>query len=421
MESQIKHEVPEVHIFKNKARKNLYFWYKNPITGIQENRSARTNNRKDARRFAEMYVQEMFGSDTAIKGRSILISDLADRYHEYQVRHERKAKTIKTVKDSFRQFIKSAGNLPLSEATHQVCDKFIYDDTPSKHTGLKHYTGLSTAFKFAVKHGLVSANPFEMVERPRIKECEKEVDWFNEEDFDTLWNSLPGDSYYDRRMRNMAALAFYTGLRLGEIRHLQIRHISVDGNKPNLAVKNILTPSLPKEQIFTTKNGSDRLVPLCQKAIDIIKSQIADNYNHRLGAIRESIYLFPSEKGTPLSESGATNKYREHINRIFPARALRFHSLRHGYGTRLVLKGIPPYVVQTNMGHRNISTTEKYWHFAGIDFTAAMAGTDRITSKDTPGAFNVHQLPIIKCLNDSKSNLDPRIEAQLISLVKKAA
>lgn len=381
MREQNEGDVPDINLFKSRTRKNWYFWFTNPITGLQENKSARTNNKKDAKRFAEAYVRRAFGCDASTKSQLILLSGLSKSYQEYQTGHGRKVKTITTTRDSFNQLIKSVGDIPLSSLTYQACDNFIYQDTPSKHTALKHYTGLSTAFKFAVKHQMIVCNPFEMIERPRLKEYEKKVDWFNKEDFHALLNKLPDRNYYDQRIRNMVIMAFYTGLRLGELRHLQIRHIVLNEPKPCIAITNIAVPTLPKEQAFTTKNGSDRIVPLCQKAIDAINAQIEGNQAHKLTAIRDSIYLFPSERGTPLSESGATNKYRKHVKRTFPNRGLCFHSLRHGYGTMMVLQGMPPYVVQTNMGHSNITTTERYWHFADLDFSMSMSGLDSPGSK----------------------------------------
>jgi integrase/recombinase XerD len=39
---------------------------------------------------------------------------------------------------------------------------------------------------------------------------------------------------------------------------------------------------------------------------------------------------------------------------------LHFHSLRHGFASNAVSKGIPIHHVRTLMGHSNISTTNVY-------------------------------------------------------------
>ena len=40
--------------------------------------------------------------------------------------------------------------------------------------------------------------------------------------------------------------------------------------------------------------------------------------------------------------------------------SLHFHSLRHGFGTRMANQGVPIHQIRTLMGHSNISTTNIY-------------------------------------------------------------
>jgi integrase len=43
---------------------------------------------------------------------------------------------------------------------------------------------------------------------------------------------------------------------------------------------------------------------------------------------------------------------------------LRFHDLRHTFGTRMAASGVPMRTLQEWMGHRNLQTTEIYAHYA---------------------------------------------------------
>ncbi|MBV9802080.1 MAG: tyrosine-type recombinase/integrase, partial [Solirubrobacterales bacterium] len=59
---------------------------------------------------------------------------------------------------------------------------------------------------------------------------------------------------------------------------------------------------------------------------------------------------------------------------------LRFHDLRHTYGSLLVAGGIDLASVKAAMGHSRITTTERYLHARPAEelaerFTAALSGS----------------------------------------------
>jgi integrase len=53
---------------------------------------------------------------------------------------------------------------------------------------------------------------------------------------------------------------------------------------------------------------------------------------------------------------------------------LRFHDLRHSFGTQAIRK-VNIYELQRLMGHRHLTTTERYLHYApGPDMAARLSG-----------------------------------------------
>jgi len=72
--------------------------------------------------------------------------------------------------------------------------------------------------------------------------------------------------------------------------------------------------------------------------------------------------------------------------------SLRFHDLRHTYGSLLVEGGIDLISVKAAMGHSQISTTERYLHARPATELAARF-TDALTPRALPGTPRTEQAP----------------------------
>ena len=118
-------------------------------------------------------------------------------------------------------------------------------------------------------------------------------------------------------------LAYGSGLRISEVVRLQKENI-------NVVRKTIF--------IWGGKGGVDRTVPLPKMWRD--------------GMIR---YLPISKSVRSLERK--FNKYRKKLGLpLF----YTFHSLRHGFATRLIEQGVPITHVQVLLGHSDVSTTGVY-------------------------------------------------------------
>jgi integrase len=71
--------------------------------------------------------------------------------------------------------------------------------------------------------------------------------------------------------------------------------------------------------------------------------------------------VFPSVTGGYLDPSALSKRYRLALRRA-ELRPLRFHDLRHTFGTRMIAKA-DIRRVQEWMGHADVATTMKYLHY----------------------------------------------------------
>ena len=128
-------------------------------------------------------------------------------------------------------------------------------------------------------------------------------------------------------------LGFGSGMRISEIIHLQQADV-------DLKLKRIL--------IKQGKGSKDRIVPIPKGFKDSFMALLPLNLSVRA-----------------LQRAFLRACVRSKININKPT--IHFHSLRHGFATRLVNQGVPIHHVRNMMGHTNISTTNVYLEANPVD------------------------------------------------------
>jgi integrase len=147
--------------------------------------------------------------------------------------------------------------------------------------------------------------------------------------------------------------AAFIGLRRGEL--VALRWRDVDFARRHVRV----TASYTERLLTTPKSGKLRSVPLAP-----IVAEALARLGQRDEFTAEDDLVFPGIAGTYLDASALYRRYKAALGRA-GLRDLRFHDLRHTFGTQVI--GNPRVsIVQVKewMGHADIDTTMKYLHFA---------------------------------------------------------
>ncbi|MCK4576293.1 site-specific integrase [candidate division WOR-3 bacterium] len=139
----------------------------------------------------------------------------------------------------------------------------------------------------------------------------------------------------NRWLKPIVYIAIYTGMRRGQILKLSWKNIDFDNNVIIL------------EQ---TKSGYSRTIDMG----DSVKEFLLD-----LKSKSTSEYVFLSSRGRPYKDIKTAFKTAV---RKAELKDLKFHDLRHTYGTWLRASGADLLTIKELMGHRSLKSTERYAH-----------------------------------------------------------
>ncbi len=145
--------------------------------------------------------------------------------------------------------------------------------------------------------------------------------------------------------------AAFTGLRRGELVALRWRDVDFAG----AAIR--VRASYAGGALTTPKSGRVRSVPMAPDVAEALARLDARGH-----ASTEDDLVFPGETGSYLDASALRRRYDRAL-KLAGLRALRFHDLRHTFGTRMIARA-DIRRVQEWMGHADIQTTMRYLHYA---------------------------------------------------------
>jgi integrase len=224
-------------------------------------------------------------------------------------------------------------------------------------------------FRRAVKLYGLPANPVASVDRFRVRSS-GDIQVFSPEEVWALVRAAKSDA--DAAIFLTAA---FTGLRRGEVLALRWRDVDFAGSTIRVRA------SYAAGKLTTPKSGKVRAVPMAPDVASAL-AKLGDRERYT----GDDDFVFAGEAGLPLDGDALSSRYRDALARA-GLRPLRFHDLRHTFGTRMIAKA-DIRRVQEWMGHADIQTTMKYLHYAPRDEDAELVARafqlDRAPPTGTP-------------------------------------
>lgn len=263
------------------------------------------------------------------------------------VEHERACKpsTVADYRSMVRILCQTFGATPIEDVTAEAIERWKADFTrerqPSNRTLQKYLVGLHGIFRRAGRVHRLTRNPVADVERPRLPR-RAGIEVFSREEVMALIRAA--ESEQDSAMYLTAA---FTGLRLGEL--LGLRWEDVDFAADLIRVRHNYSGS----REGTPKSGRGRAVPMMREVAEALAKL---GGRERFTGDQELVFCDPI--GRHLGAKSLSARYKRALVRA-DLRQLRFHDLRHTFGTHAIRLADPREVMEW-MGHADLATTQKY-------------------------------------------------------------
>ena len=277
-----------------------------------------------------------------------LFPEWLDRFSSYLRMRNYSPRTIKKYEQTIQRFARYAGvrqqagrdpfdeeeldNAPLDAdvnvSSALVTDFFSYITERREYkpkTLHRMISTLSSFYRYLYTQGVVVANPLLGVERPRIKN--QELKYLKHSQVIRLIRSIE-----DKRNRLIVRLIYATGVRVSELCAINVEDIDFE------------------EQTIRVKGKGDKIRTV------FVDEETLDEIDEFIGNKIEGP-LFVGQQGNHISPRTVQHIFKENApDGITP------HKIRHSYASELYRRSKNLRVVQENLGHSSIKTTEIYLH-----------------------------------------------------------
>ena len=223
----------------------------------------------------------------------------------------------------------------------------------SRSTRARHLSSIRQFFKFCIEAGFLITDPASQLAGPKLPKPLPKTITLEEVDALLKVAKSQGNTEFERaRNKCLMEVLYASGMRITELMSLPVA--SARGR--------------PKMLLIKGKGSKERLVPLSPSAIDALDHwlKLRDEKEDLLQkkGFKRSFFLFSSNsKNGYLTRNWFFNKIKSWaIEAGVKSENVSPHTIRHAFATHLLSNGADLRVIQTLLGHSDITTTEIYTH-----------------------------------------------------------
>lgn len=203
-------------------------------------------------------------------------------------------------------------------------------------------SALRSFFKYFVRKGVLEQNPAKVINSPKIPK--KLPKFLNVDEINAMLAVELENDKFDKRDHAIMELLYSSGLRVSELVGLNLDQLD-------------LTESLVR---VLGKGNKERLVPMGSKAVQAIQDYLSERT--AITRVRDLDAVFINKNGTRLS----VRSVQRLVSRVTSATGMNKsatpHMIRHSFATHMLGSGADLRSIQELLGHKSLSTTQKYTH-----------------------------------------------------------
>lgn len=206
-------------------------------------------------------------------------------------------------------------------------------------------SSIKTFYNFLISDGILTRNPFQDIQTPRIEQKLPSVLTLDE--VDALINAPDTVTPIGMRDRTLLEVLYATGLRVSELVSLKMSNVNLEAGFV----------------VLIGKGSKERVVPIGEEAIFWLKRYLEESRLKLLSGKMNSC-IFINRSGDSLSRQGFWKVIKKHCLNAGIVKKVSPHILRHSFATHILEGGADLRSIQIMLGHSDISTTQIYTHIA---------------------------------------------------------
>lgn len=276
-----------------------------------------------------------------------MIDEIKDYINYVYIEKKLSDNTKSAYEKDLKVFSEFLNNKSISKITTNDIKDYInhLNDTNVKDkTIARKIVSLRTFFDYLMREKIISVNPCEKIESPKLKKTLPKT--LNVEEIDKLLN-FKATTPLEYRNKAMLELMYATGLRVSELVNLEVNDINIKDNYV---------------KVFG-KGKKERIVPMADITTKIMDEYI-NNYRSFLlkGYLTDKVFL--SSYGKGITRQGFFKILKKIANEQGIEKDFSPHTLRHSFATHLLEYGADLRSIGEMLGHENIKTTQIYTHLS---------------------------------------------------------
>lgn len=342
----------KINVVKNKGKKKTTYTARIQIDGVRKSITKETKKEVE-KAIKEMYYQVETGLEVVTVKQKPRERITLDTWFEIWIKEYKeltvKARSVDNYKRWYRNHISPMlGGKYIDDITVERLQNFFNNLSREKALSSSsiQYTQtlINNMLKQAYINERIDKNPCEHVQKVK-RDKPKKKNLLNLEHEKTFFNYFNNENF-----KNVCVMALYTGMRANEI--LALKWEDIDIENKIIHVRHTLVYKNKQNYKLTSPKSETSLrdIPMTSNVYKLLQLKKDDSTG----------FVF-NEYGIPFNYNAINTELNCIIKKMnedgIPIKHISMHSFRHTFTTRCIENGMTPKVLQTILGHADVSLT----------------------------------------------------------------